>query len=129
MYLLLGPAGLKYSHDFFFTNNLLQAMLKYVKPKFVLLSDRWLNVSMTDDTERSNVLKWKAILLLTVTTPFNYTQTLLKVQNPANSCTLYYHQLAFTLGFVLLKLYVLPYHIISVKIMAETYPIMIIFNT
>lgn len=51
-------------------------MLKYMKPKFVLLSDRWLNVSMTDDTERSNVLKWKAILLLTVTTPFNYTQTL-----------------------------------------------------
>lgn len=73
---MLGPAGLKYSHDFFFTNNLLQAMLKYVKSKFVVLSDRWLNVSVTDDTERSNVSNGKAIVLLTVTAPFNYTQTL-----------------------------------------------------
>jgi len=51
-------------------------MLKYVKSKFVVLSDRWLNVSVTDDTERSNVSNGKAIVLLTVTAPFNYTQTL-----------------------------------------------------
>lgn len=67
-------------------------MLKYVKPKFVLLSDRWLNVSMTDDTERSNVLKWKAILLLTVTAPFNYKQTL---KFKTQLMVVYYHQLTF----------------------------------
>ena len=48
--LLFSPAGLKHSHDFFFTNYLLQTMFKYMKSKLVLLCDIRLNVNVTDDT-------------------------------------------------------------------------------
>jgi len=47
---------LKHGWNFFFTNNILEAMFKYVKSELVLLSDIGLNINVTDDSKTVEIM-------------------------------------------------------------------------
>ena len=54
--LLFHSTGLKHGWNFFFTNNILEAMFKYVKSELVLLSDIGLNINATDDSKTVEIM-------------------------------------------------------------------------